>query len=309
MEPLVGLLATCVEMVPGLAAQQKRDEHVTLFKTLLGTAGMALIVMGTASAQGKVLATVNGAEITEKDVEIAQSELGEQLSNIPPDRRRGELVLFLVENQLLASAAEKDEMDKGPDAEARMKYYRRRALHDAYYHKNIRLAVDENALKKVYDQEVAKLEPREEFRARHILVKTEEDAFEVIERLNRGADFADLAKEMSTGPSGAQGGDLGYSQKGRMVPEFEKAALALEKGAISEPVKTQFGWHVIKLEDKRMSQPPAFEDVKAGMKSGMVRQKAIEVITGLRQDAKIDILDEDVKKAIEDARERGSFAQ
>lgn len=292
-----------------LRHNSKGMKTVTLFKILAGAAGMAFIVMGSVSAQGKILATVNGAEITEKDVEIARSEIGEQLSNIPAAQQKRELVLYLIENQLLASAAEKENMHEGPEADARLKYYRRRALHDAYYHKNIRLAVDETAMRKVYDEEVAKLEPQEEFRARHILVKTQEDAFEVIERLNRGGDFADLAKELSTGPSGPQGGDLGYSAKGRMVPEFEKAALALKKGEVSEPVKTQFGWHVIKLEDKRMKEPPSFNDVKGSMKSGMIRQKAIEVITGLRKDAKIDILDEDVKKAIEDAQKRGSFAQ
>lgn len=290
-------------------AQQQRMEYVTLFRTLLSAAAMAFVVASGAGAESKVLATVNGAEITEQDVAIARSEIGEQLSSIPVEQRRRELLLYLIENELLASAARKEKLDEGAEAEARRKYYDRRALHDAYYEKKVRLAVDETTLRKVYDEQVAKLEPQEEFRARHILVKTEEDAYEVIERLNRGSEFADLAKEMSTGPSGPQGGDLGYSPKGRMVPEFEKAALALKKGEISEPVKTQFGWHVIKLEDRRMSKPPAFDEVKDSMKSGMVRQKAIEVISGLREDAKIDILDEDVKKAIEDAQRRGSFAQ
>lgn len=293
----------------GRDAQQQGKKYVTFFRTLLGAAAVAFVVANSAGAESKVLATVNGAEITEQDVAIARSEIGEQLSNIPEGDRKRELLLYVIENELLASAARDEKLDQGEEADARRKYYNRRALHDAYYEKKVRLAVDDAAMKKLYDEQVAKLEPQEEFRARHILVKTEEDAFEVIERLNRGSDFADLAKEMSTGPSGPQGGDLGYSPKGRMVPEFEKAALALKKGNVSEPVKTQFGWHVIKLEDKRMSQPPAFDEVKDSMKSGMVRQKAIEVITGLREDAEIDILDADVKKAIEDAQKRGSFAQ
>jgi len=275
----------------------------------MGATALALVIVSGANAEGKVLATVNGAEITEKDLEIAHIEIGEQLASIPEAQRRRELVLYLIENELLASAARKDKLDEGAEAEAREKYYSRRALHDAYYNKNVRLAVDDAALKKVYDEEVAKLEPREEFRARHILVKSEEEAFEAIERINRGSDFAEVAKELSTGPSAPKGGDLGYSPMGQMVPEFEKAALALEKGKVSDPVKTQFGWHVIKLEDKRTSKPPSFEDVKGSMKTGMVRQKAIEVITDLRKDAKIDILDEDVKKAIEDAQKQGSAAQ
>lgn len=279
------------------------------FKTLIGAAMSVALLAGAAHAEGKVLATVNGAQITEQDLELARMEIGEQLSNIPTDRQRRELVLYLIENQLLAAAAESDKMHEGAEAEARMKYYRRRALHDAYYHEKVREAVDETALKKVYDEQVAKLEPQEEFRARHILVKTEEDALDVIERINRGDKFEELAKELSTGPSGPEGGDLGYSTKGRMVPQFEKAAMALKKGEVSEPVKSQFGWHVIKLEDKRMSKPPAFDEVKEAMKSGLIRQKAIEIITDLRKDAKIEILDEDVKKAIEEAEKRGSFAQ
>ncbi len=153
------------------------------------------------------------------------------------------------------------------------------------------------------------IKPQEEMKARHILVKTEEAALEIIERLGRGSDFAELAQEKSTGPSGAQGGDLGYFPKGQMVPEFDKALSTMKKGDISEPVKTNFGWHVIKLEDKRQSKAPAFEEVKDRLKSGMIREKATQVLLGLRETAKIDILDLDVKKAIEEARQRGSFAQ
>lgn len=280
-----------------------------LFKTMIGAASLAVMLAGGAYAEGKVLATVNGAEITEQDLEFARAEIGEQIANIPAEDRRRELLLYLIENQLLASAAEKDKLDEGANADALQKYYRRRALHDAYYDQKVRAAVSDESIRKVYDSEVAKLKPQEEFRARHILVKTEDEARDIVERLGRGDDFAELAKEKSTGPSGPKGGDLGYSPKGQMVPEFEKAALALEKGAVSEPVKTQFGWHVIKLEDKRMSKPPSFDEVKDGMRSGMVRQKAVEIITGLRESAKIDILDADVKKAIEDAQKRGSFAQ
>ena len=173
--------------------------------------------------------------------------------------------------------------------------------------RKIRDAVSEDTVKKTYDERVKSIESKPEVSARHILVKTEEDALDIIERLNRGSEFAELAKEKSTGPSGSQGGDLGYFSKGQMVPEFDRVVFTLKKGEVSEPVKTQFGWHVIKVEDKRVSKPPAFDTVKGQLIAGMVSQKAVEVITALRKDAKIDILDPEIKKALETAGTRGSF--
>lgn len=280
-----------------------------LLKTMIAAAGMTVFLTGATLAESKVVATINGAEITEQDLELARSEIGEQISNIPAENRRRDLLLYIIENQLLAEASEKEKLDGGPDSKALLKYYRRRALHDAYFEKKIRQAVTDEAAKKIYDKEVGKIKPQEEMRARHILVKTEEDALDIIERLGRGSDFAELAQEKSTGPSGAQGGDLGYFPKGRMVPEFDKALAGMKKGELSEPVKTQFGWHVIKLEDKRQSKAPAFDEVKARLKTGLIREKAQQVLLGLRNEAKIDILDADVKKAVEEAQQRGSFAQ
>lgn len=280
-----------------------------LLRTTLATAAIATLLTGAAFAAPKVLATVNGVEITERDIEIARAEIGEQIANMPAEESRRNLLLYVIENQLLADAALKDNIDTGDAAKEVMAYYRRRALHDLYYDSKIRGAVSEQAAKKMYDEQVKGLVSKPEVSARHILVKSEEDALDIIERLNRGSDFAELAKEKSTGPSGAQGGDLGYFSKGQMVPEFDKVVFTLNKGDISEPVKTQFGWHVIKLEDKRDSKPPSFDTVKGGLMSGMVRQKAVEVITGLRTSAKIDIVDPEIKKALETAGMRGSFAQ
>ncbi len=287
----------------------QEDVFVNLFKTMISAAGIAMFMSGVALAGSKVVATINGAEITEQDLDFARSEIGEQIANIPAENRRRDLLLYLIENQLLAEASEKEKLDQGPGSEDLMKYYRRRALHDAYYQQKIRNAITDEAAKKVYDKEVVKIKTQDEMRARHILDTTEEDALDIIERLGRGSDFAELAQEKSTGPSGAQGGDLGYFPKGQMVPEFDKALSKMKKGDISEPVKTNFGWHVIKLEDKRQSKAPAFEEVKDRLKSGMIREKATQVLLGLRETAKIDILDPDVKKAIEQARQRGSFAQ
>ena len=282
---------------------------MNLLKTTLAAAGIATLLTGAAFAGPKVLATVNGVEITERDVEIARAEIGEQIANMPAEESRRNLLLYIIENQLLAEAAKKESVDQGDAAGEVMVYYRRRALHDLYYDRMIRGAVSEDAAKKTYDEQVKKIELKPEVSARHILVKTEEDALDIIERLNRGSDFAELAKEKSTGPSGAQGGNLGYFSKGQMVPEFDKVVFKLKKGEISEPVKTQFGWHVIKVEDSRISKPPAFDTVKGQLMKGMISQKAVEVITALRNSAKIDILDPEIKKALEEAGARGSFNQ
>ena len=280
-----------------------------LLHTIIAAAGVAMVMNSGAFAQSKVVATVNGQEITEQDIEFARAEIGEQIASIPPDQRRGNILMYLIENQLLAEASETEKLSEGPDGEKLMKYYRRRAMHDLYYQRKIRDTIDDAALKKLYETEVAKLKPRTEVRARHILVKTEADARDIIERLGRGSDFAELAQEKSTGPSGAQGGDLGYFPKGQMVPKFDEAVFKLKKGETSEPIKTQFGWHVIKLEDKRQSKPPAFDKVKDNLRAGLVRQKAVAVITNLRNAAKIEILDADVKKALEAAGQRGSSSQ
>ena len=280
-----------------------------LLQTTIAAAGLAVLMSGAAFAQSKVLATVNGQEITEQDVDFARAEIGEQIASIPPAQRRTNLLMFIIENQLLANASETEKLNTGPEVEKLMKYYRRRAMRDLYYQRKIRDVVDDAAAKKLYDAEVGKLKPETEIRARHILVKTEADARDILERLGRGSDFAELAQEKSTGPSGAQGGDLGYFKKGAMDPKFEAAVFKLKKGETSDPVQTRFGWHVIKLEDTRQSKAPAFDDVKDNLVFSLQRQKAVEVITGLRQAAKIDILDADIKKAMQAAGGPGGSFQ
>ena len=282
---------------------------VKLFRTMFVAAGFALLAGGGALAQSTVLATVNGVEITEQDLAFARAEIGEQIASMPAGQRRSNLLLYIIENQILATASQSDMLNEGPDVEALMKYYRRRAMHDLYYQRKIRDAVSEPEARALYDAQVAKIIPKTEVRARHILVKTEAEALEIIERLGRGTDFSELAQEKSIGPSGAEGGDLGYFSREKMLPEFSAVAFNLEKGEFSEPVKTRFGWHVIKQEDKRESKPPPFDEVKDGLLSEMVRRKAVEVISGLRKAAKIDILDPDLKQALEAAGQRGSFLQ
>ncbi len=282
-----------------------------ILKALLGASviAMAIAASGPAVAEdGKVLVRVDGVDITETDVATAQAEIGSEIASIPVKDRQRVLVEFLIENQLLAAAAEKDKMSKTPGFDNRLKYYRRRALRDMYFEKEVRDAVTEESARKIYNDQIGQLKAETEVKARHILLKTEEDALDAIERFNRGEDFPGLAKELSQGPSKVQGGDLGYFTKGQMVKEFEDAAFKLKKGEVSEPVKTQFGWHVIMLEDMREKKPPTFDEVKERIVAALVQQKAQEVTQSLRSKASVEIVDPDIKKAMEQAV-RGSFNQ
>ena len=203
-----------------------------------------------AAAEDAVVAKVDGAEIKQSDLDFAASEVGSQLANYPEADRKRLLLQFVIENQLMAAAATKDSLDKAPDFEARLAYHKRRALRDAYYEKAVRGGVSEDEAKKLYDEKIGGVKPEPEIHARHILVDTEDEAKEIKARLDKGEDFATLAKEKSKDKN-ADGGDLGFFGKGQMLKPFEDAAFALDVGKISDPVKTQFGWHIIKVEEKR----------------------------------------------------------
>ena len=247
-----------------------------------------------AAAEDAVVAKVDGAEIKQSDLDFAASEVGSQLGNYPEADRKRMLLQFVIENQLMAAAAEKDTLDKAADFEARLAYHKRRALRDAYYEKNVRGGVSEDQAKKLYEEKIGGVKPEPEIHARHILVDTEEEAKAIAERLNKGEDFATLAKEKSKDKN-ADGGDLGFFGKGQMLKPFEDAAFALEVGKISEPVKTQFGWHIIKIEGVRTKSLPPFEQVK-DQAARYVSQKAEQdAILQLHNAAKIELFDADGK--------------
>ena len=155
--------------------------------------------------------------------------------------------------------------------------------------------------RKIYDEQVKLLKPVEEVSARHILVDTEAEAKALKEKIDKGADFAQLAKENSKDPgSKDDGGDLGYFGHGQMVPQFEDVVFKLKKGEVSDPVKTQFGWHLVKLEDRRVKQPPAFEIVKDRIMQSLLLRKAQQTAVALRAKSKIEIVDPEIKKAVDE---------
>jgi peptidyl-prolyl cis-trans isomerase C len=210
------------------------------------------------------------------------------------------LLQFVMENELMAEAAVQAGLDSGPSFEDRLKYHKRRALRDAYFDKSMRNAVPDEEAKKIYDAKVAGMKPEEEIHARHILVPTEAEAKEVKERLMKGEDFATVAKEKSKDPS-AEGGDLGFFGRGQMLKPFEDTAFALKDGEISDPVQTQFGWHIIKVEERRNRPLPTFDQVKDTIISQLTAQKAQQTLKDLHDAAKIDIVDPEIKKSMDAA--------
>ncbi|MCI5075285.1 MAG: peptidylprolyl isomerase [Oricola sp.] len=250
----------------------------------------------------EVLGTVNGQAITRQDLDLTLNDLKDQLGQMPAEQRDGAALTALIDIRALAQKAEEAGLDETDDFKREMEFLRQRALHNAYFVKEVLGKITEDEIRARYDKEIAATPAENEVHARHILLETEDEAKAVIAELDGGADFETLAKEKSTGPSSSSGGDLGYFTRGRMVPEFEEAAFALDVGAYTkEPVKTQFGWHVIKLEDKRAVQPPAFAEVKNQIQSILLQERYFETLGKLREEAEIEITDPALKQAYENA--------
>jgi peptidyl-prolyl cis-trans isomerase C len=262
---------------------------------------LALTTGGLAAQEDKVIATVNGLNITEQDLAMAVSDLDQQFAKLPEDQRRGAALSALIEIRLVASEAVTKGLDKDPVFKRRVEFLQQRALHSEVVDKEIAAKITDEDVRKRYDTEIAAAPPVNEVHARHILVKTKEEAEAIIKELDGGADFEKLANEKTNDPSGkTSGGDLGYFGPGQMVPEFEKVAMALDVGAYTkEPVQTQFGWHVIKVEDKRAKQPPAFDTVKDQIKSVLLRDRYFELVKTLRSAAKVEVTDPELKKAVD----------
>jgi peptidyl-prolyl cis-trans isomerase C len=277
---------------------------VRIWSALLLFAASIAFVPLSAAAEDAVVARVDGIDIKQSDLDFAASEVGPRLGNYRPEDRKRVLLQFVIENELMASAGAENNLDKADTFDERVKYHTRRALRDAYFDASITGAVTDADAKKIYDEKIANMKPEQEVHARHILVESEEEAKEVKERLKKGEDFAALAKEKSK-DTNAEGGDLGFFTRGQMLKPFEDAAFALDIGELSDPVQTQFGWHIIKVEEKRDQELPSFEEVKEAILTQLVAQKAQVVITGLRDAASIEIVDPELKRSMDDAALRG----
>lgn len=252
-----------------------------------------------------VVAKVGDTEIHQSDLDAAISTLDPQLGQLSDEQKRVAALSGTIDMKLLAKSASDEKLDQTPEYKARMAQIAERELHNAYFKKHVVDVVTADDVKARYEKEIATLPKQEEVHARHILLKTEDEAKAVIAELDAGKNFIELAKEKSTDPNKSEGGDLGYFGKGRMVPEFETAAFAMEKGTYSKaPVKSQFGYHVILVEDKRDAPPPPFEQVEPQVRQLVMRDKYVELLNKAKDQSQVEIVDEALKKAYDEANKQ-----
>jgi len=247
-----------------------------------------------------VVATVGGEPITEADLSFAAEDLTTELGQMPVDQRKAFLLRLLIDIKVTAKAGRDAGLADAPLFQQRVKFLEERALRRAYVGDAISKAVTEETLRAAYDKFVADFVPAQELHASHILVKTEEEAKAVKAELDGGADFATIAKEKSIDPGAANGGDLGFFSKGMMVGPFEDAAFALTVGQVSEPVQSQFGWHVIKLLETRESTVPTFEEAAQQLQQQLLMTTFNQIINDLMEGVEVDIPDATLKAAVDE---------
>jgi peptidyl-prolyl cis-trans isomerase C len=262
----------------------------------LGTVALvlALVAPGTVlrgQDSDPVVARANGVDIRQSDLVLAEDEIASGMPQMPPEQRRDYLITYLADIIILSQAADQQKLGERPDVKHRIEFERNKVLMETMLEDAGKAAVTDEAMHKVYDDALKQVAPEQEVHARHILVATEDEAKAIEALLKKGGDFAALAKEKSKDPSAADGGDLGYFTKDQMVPEFAEAAFKLDKGQISDPVKTQFGWHIIKIEDKRMKPTPTFDEVKSQLQTYVEHRAQADMVQKLRSAANIERLD------------------
>ncbi len=284
-----------------LGARPSRRAGLIAFG-LTGLLGLLMAAAGplhAEDAKDPLIAKVDGVEIHQSDLAVAEQEAG-QIPPMPPEAKRDYLVQFMADVILVAKAAEAKKMADTAEFKRRLAFDRRKLLMSDLLQSVGKAALTDAAMHKVYEDAIKQLGEHQEVHARHILIRAPQGDAKasaaakakieaVIARLKKGEDFVKVAKEVTEDPSGkANGGDLGYFTKEQMVPEFSKVAFELKKGEISGPVQTQFGWHVIKLEDKRLKPPPKFDEVKQQIENFVTRKAQADLVQKLRAEAKIE---------------------
>ena len=289
--------------IPFQAGRPATPRHNRPFAGLV-IAALALLIVSAAPLRAEdagkdpVLATVDGTPIHQSDLAIAEQEAG-QLPPMSADAKKDYLVQFMSDMILVTKAAEAKKIGDSDEFKRKLEFARKKLMMEDLLASVAKDAMTDAAMHKVYDEAVTKLPDEQEVHARHILFRAaagdekaskaaEAKAKAVEARLAKGEDFAKIANELTEDPSGkTNGGDLGYFTKEQMVPEFANIAFSLDKGKVSAPVKTQFGWHVIKVEDKRTKPKPTYEQVKPQIEQFVVRKAQAELVQKLRADAKI----------------------
>jgi peptidyl-prolyl cis-trans isomerase C len=258
----------------------------------VAAAGLVLLMTtgATLAQDNKMVAKVGEVIITEGELKAALEELGPSVPQQLNEKQKRDYALeYLIDLKLVAGEAEKRKLGDSADFKRKLDQTRERLLMETLLTVEGDKGATDEATRKFYDDTIKTMKPTVEAKARHILVEKEDEAKAVLERLKKGEDFAKLAGELSKDPgSGKEGGDLGWFEKERMVPEFAEAAFKLEKGQLSDIVKSQFGFHIIKLDDKRDKAPPPFDGVKDQLKRYMVQKSQQEFVLKLREGTKVE---------------------
>lgn len=255
-----------------------------------------------AKTTGTVLAEVNGNTITTDDFKAEIDKLPPYLKPmVQSEEGKKELLDSMIVRQIILEQAKKDGVDKDKEVSDRMEDLRKRLIVETYLKKKVEkeAQISDEEMKKFYDENKDKFKAGDQVKASHILVKTEKEASDILAQLKGGAKFEDLAKKFSTDSTASKGGDLGWFPKGAMVPEFDKVAFSLKEGEMSGIVKTQFGFHIIKVTGKRPAGITPFEEVKEQIKSNLLPAKQQEIFTKMKEEmkksAKISIKDDVLK--------------
>lgn len=259
-----------------------------LLATFLFSGPAAVLAQEGKSDADPVLAVVNGHEIRQSDVTAAFQRLPEQYQQIPIDSLYSQLIAQLVTNHLMEVAGRALGLHNDEAVQAQIRAFESAAIQQAYLNRKIAEQVTEESILGVYEMTIGDAEGPEEVRASHILVNTEEEGVNILKELAGGADFATLAIKYSTGPSGPDGGDLGYFTTDAMVGPFSAVAFALDIGAVGPvPVKTKFGWHIIKVVDKRRAPPADLAETRARIEDLLTREFITAHMAELRANAEI----------------------
>jgi peptidyl-prolyl cis-trans isomerase C len=239
------------------------------------------------------VATVDGEAITLAELLAAKSQLPQQYRDAPLEMLYAQLLDQVVERRVIARAAAASGVADQPEVKAKLAQARENVLLESYITREVGPQMTMERLRQRYQSEVVEKGGEEEVRASHILVGEESDAKTIRSQIDGGADFTELAKKHSTGPSADKGGDLGFFRRQDMVPEFSEAAFALRAGEVSGPVKTQFGWHIIKVEERRTSEPPPFEQVADNLQRELARDIVTSLVADLRSKAEVKMFNAD----------------
>ncbi len=263
-----------------------------LFPVAFTPVGAQTSVPAPSKDPSTVVVKGDGFTVTEGDLAAAAGDPTLGAGEMSSSQSRDVLINYMIDLKAAAAAASREKLDQGAEFAEKMQYVKNKLLATEYLDAEVKKAVTDEAMKKLYDDFLKEFKPEDEIRARHILVPTEEDAKKVEARLKAGEDFAKVADEVSKDETmKGKGGDLGFFTKDRMVKPFAEAAFKLEPGQISAPVKTDFGWHIIKIEEKRTRPAPSFDEMKNQIEVFLTRQKQQEIVLSLREKAKAERLD------------------